>query len=50
VALAEFLTQELVSDRPTLLPANQPRLLPEPTRRHPGRAPETPDGQQSASD
>jgi hypothetical protein len=50
MALAEFLTQELVSDRPTLLAANQPRRLPEPTRRHSGHAPETPDGQQSVSD
>ena len=50
VALAEFLTQELVSERPTLLPESQPRRLPEPTRRHPGHAPETPDGQQPVSD
>ena len=50
VALAEFLTQELVSERPTLLPESQPRRLPEPTRRHPGHAPETPDAQQPVSD
>ncbi|MCY2990746.1 MAG: hypothetical protein NTY19_23135 [Planctomycetota bacterium] len=50
VALAEFLTQELVSDHPTLLPAGQPRLLLEPTLRHPGHPPEELDGQQPVSD
>jgi hypothetical protein len=50
VALAEFLTEELVSDRPLLLPASQPRRLLEPTRNHPSHAPETPDGQGSDSD
>jgi hypothetical protein len=50
VALAEFLAQELVSDRPTLLPANPTRRLPEPTRRHSGHRPETPGGRQSDSE